>query len=121
MSVAQATSNCDNSFTITAVPGEEASPSMKSAKIQYDFSKLESSAQVTLEIAPLYDCWEEQKAVRFREVVVHPISKNEPKGSKTFYINSLNAKCFKWRVVIKKNGCTEETPWAFQALIPNRK
>lgn len=121
VSRSQGRSDCHNEFTTSAVAGNEEAVFTRSVTITYDFSSVSGkNAKISLEVVPVKDCWNEAGSKRFGEAKIFELEETAFKGSRQLTHGALKAKCFKWRFVIDRPGCREETPWTFQALIPNR-
>lgn len=120
MAQAQTSSDCHHKFTASSKMGEEASPRLKSAIVEYDFSELSGKgAVISLEVIPIMDCWNEVGGEQLKDKNVIRVEESGLKGSATFRVVEMAAKCFKWRFVIDAEGCHEETAWTFQSIIPN--
>ena len=117
-----ATSDCKNVFSISSKENAEAEAYLSSASIEYDFAAItDPSAKISIEIVPIRDCWEAVNGTQLLPVKVIGIASSALKGSTSVKLNEITAKCFKYRVVIDRTDCRQETEWKFQSIIPARK
>lgn len=93
-----------------------------SVKFDWDFSKLDiKEDEVTIEIIPILDCFNNDSASDFRETIF--IKSNEKgfktKGSKSIKHLDMMAKCFKYRMQIVNSDCVETSEWEFVSFFDN--
>lgn len=90
-------------------------PSLQEAQMNWDFSKFKLSKDltVTIEVVSIFDCFNGEKAIDFKETI--RISSNDPKFNKSgvflFNLDNMMTKCFKWRVIVKSKDCIESSNW----------
>jgi hypothetical protein len=92
-------------------------PSLQEAQMNWDFSKFKLSKDltVTIEVVSIFDCFNGEKAIDFKETI--RISSNDPKFNKSggflFKHEDMMSKCFKWRVIINSLNCIETSHWQY--------
>ena len=111
-------SNCNFNYQISISPTKSnLLESLQDAQMNWDFSKLKLSKDltVTIEVVPVLDCFNGEKASDFMETIL--ISSNDSgfknKGSFLFKHEDVMSKCFKWRVIVKSKSCTETSNWNY--------
>ncbi|WP_178985794.1 hypothetical protein [Winogradskyella helgolandensis] len=117
------TNRCVQNYTIDSkvVPNENQPTS--TAIISWDFSKTPNKEhlKVTLIVQPLNSCWkglDGKLRSEVKEFKILNVSKNSI-GKQQLTLTDLNAKCFKWQVLIQDSNtnCETKTEWQFTSLI----
>lgn len=119
---AQDTQNpCKFDYTVDA----KKSPELLDYKDRYvefnwDISKISSEdMQVKIEITPIYDCFNGIDGTQTNKSTFLDL-KSEDLISKTKisikHVDML-AKCFKWRVILVTDSCSEQTEWNYYSFI----
>lgn len=101
--------------------GKEANDNLSSPKeafvtFNWDFSTLNfDSEKVTIEIVPVLDCFNEDKATLFTDSFFIKSSDEDfqTKGQKQIKHLELKAKCFRYRVIISNSDCKETSDWKY--------
>jgi hypothetical protein len=109
-------SNCDFNYQINVSPAKsDLLESLQEAQMKWDFSKLKLNKDltVTIEVVPIFDCFNGETATDFKETIIISSDKSDfkSKGSFLFNLDNMMAKCFKWRVIVKSKSCTEASNW----------
>ncbi|WP_445717794.1 hypothetical protein [Flavobacterium sp.] len=109
-------SNCNFNYQISISPTKSnLLESLQDAQMNWDFSKLKlnKDLSVTIEVVSIFDCFNGEKATDLKDAMV--INSNDSgfksKGTFTFKLEDIIAKCFKWRVIVKSKNCTEISNW----------
>jgi len=93
------------------------------AVFKWDFSKLNSNTNISLEIVPIKDCMTDIYSQNNKETVIlsNTDEKFKLKDTWEFGIADLQTKCFKWRLIIsdKNISCKEITEWQFVTFTNN--
>ncbi|WP_339888134.1 hypothetical protein [uncultured Flavobacterium sp.] len=109
-------SSCDFEYSIDIKSTENKG----SAIFNWDISKnKDKTIEVIVEIVPIKDCYNNEKATRYRETVFFNLKSIEliDKNSIETNTDKLRSKCFKWRVVIKSDVCTKKYDWNYYSLL----
>ena len=110
-------SDCNFEYAVEVKMDEN---SIYSAVFNWDISKIKDLAtEITIEILPIKDCFNEEKATRFRETFLIDLKSNELSGKKLVETNlkQLASKCFNWRVIIKSDDCVEKSDWNYYSFL----
>jgi len=109
---------CGFNYEINVSPVEsELLSSIQEAQMSWDFSNINFNKKliVTIEIIPIYDCFNNESAVDFKETI--RISSNDTKFNKSggflFKHIDMMTKCFKWRVIMNSVHCVETSNWQY--------
>ena len=109
--------DCKFNYSTSIEFGKPEQPWEAFAILSYDFSNLNlKSENINIEVVGILDCWNNLEGSDLRDLVVILDSKNEnfnDRGTINIMHESLMAKCFKYRVVIKNNKCEELSDWKF--------
>ena len=84
-----------------------------------DVSKLDASANATLEIVKIFDCFKGLDGTQteiYKAVNLKEIQKNS-KNKYSLKHTEMLAKCFKWRVIIQSQICTEQSNWSYYSYL----
>jgi hypothetical protein len=115
-------SNCDFNYQINISPTKsDLLESLQEAQMNWDFSKvkLNKDSVITIEVLPIFDCFNGQNASDFKEIIIikSSDSKFKSKGGYLFKHLDLMSKCFKWRVIIKSSNCEEISDWKYYSFL----
>lgn len=109
--------NCKFNYNVNVELGKPEQPWDAFAILSYDFSKLNLKKEsVKIEVVGILDCWNNLDGSDLQEtiVVIDSKSKNfKNKGTTNLVHQSLMAKCFKYRIVVKNDKCEEVSDWKF--------
>lgn len=92
---------------------------MYAKNIVWDYSKIKSKKPIVLEILPIKDCFNAENASRFKEIIKITID-GKQYNYKDNYVanaNTIYAKCFKWRIVLFKNGKESYSFWQYSSIL----
>lgn len=114
------TNQCNFSFKLE-VKGQDsnsnlANPKQAYATFEWDFTTLNLvSDKVTIEIVPILDCFNEDKATLFTDsfFIKNSDKDFQTKGQKQIKHLDLKAKCFRYRVIISNSNCKETSDWKY--------
>jgi hypothetical protein len=97
---------------------KETTNAEKYATVNWDFSEVKD-ASIKIEIVPTLDCFNKEKAVRYKETIFLNIGNDENgiTGSKKLIHTEMMSKCFKWRVIVNKTNCEKISDWQYHYFI----
>ena len=86
--------------------------------VNWDFSEVKD-ASIKIEIVPILDCFNKEKAVAYKDVIFLNIGNDENgiTGSKKLIHTEMMSKCFKWRVIVTKTNCEKISDWQYHYFI----
>lgn len=114
--------NCEFNYQIDVLPAQsDVLSSLQEGQMSWDFSKikLNKDSVITIEVLPIFDCFNGQNASDFKEIIIikSSDSKFKSKGGYLFKHLDLMSKCFKWRVLIKSSNCEEISDWKYYSFL----
>ena len=97
---------------------KETTNAEKYAIVNWDFSEVKD-ASIKIEIIPILDCFNKEKATRYKDVIFLNIGSDENGivGSKKLIHTEMMSKCFKWRVIVTKTNCEKISDWQYHYFI----
>ena len=97
---------------------KETTNAEKYAIVNWDFSEVKD-ASIKIEIVPILDCFNKDKAISYKDVVFLNIGSDENGivGSKKLIHTEMMSKCFKWRVIVTKTNCEKISDWQYHYFI----
>ena len=97
---------------------KETTNAEKYAIVNWDFSEVKD-ATIKIEIIPILDCFNKEKAVAYKDVFFLNIGNDENgiTGSKKLIHVEMMSKCFKWRVIFTKTNCEKISDWQYHYFI----
>lgn len=109
----------NNSIYVKAVKVEKIPEvkveSINNAKISWDFSSVDlQGKQVSIEVISIYDCFNGESATDFKSQF-SILSKDNfsVKGSHQLDHLELEAKCFKFRIIVKESNKEQASDWSY--------
>lgn len=89
------------------------------AKLLWDFSKINlNGKQVSIEVATIYDCYNEEKASDFKSQFTVLNKENfKIKGSYELIHLELMSKCIKWRVIVQGANGKQVSDWSYFSFL----
>ena len=110
---------CNYSFSVDVVKKEgPANKTSYLAAMNWDFTTVASTSEITIELIPIRDCWEGINGKQLAPAQNFKVESGA-KGSKTFDLITMLAKCFKWRAVITDANCSQTTDWKYYSFLQN--
>ena len=90
-----------------------------SVNFKWNITKMLPDQTVSIEIVKIYDCFKEVNGIQTEIYTLLNLNSKDLINKNFFKIKHVEmvAKCFKWRVVLKSNTCTEETDWNYYSFI----
>lgn len=75
--------------------------------------------KLQLEIVPIVDCFNGVNGSDLKKGIIIDLKKKSSEGEKTLRIfhKEIMAKCFKWRVKLVSEGCSEMSTWKYYLFI----
>ncbi len=112
--------NCNFDFKLELI-GQDADENLGNPKeafvtFNWDFTTLNLvNDKVTIEIVPILDCFNGDKATLFTDSFFIKSSDEDfkTKGQKQIKHLELKAKCFRYRVIISDSDCKETSDWKY--------
>jgi hypothetical protein len=97
---------------------KETTNAEKYATVNWDFSEVKD-ASIKIEIVPILDCFNKEKAVAYKDAIFLNIgnAENGIIGSKKLIHVEMMSKCFKWRVIVTKTNCEKISDWQYHYFI----
>ena len=115
----QENTNCNANYKAEITEyKKENTYSDKFAIVNWDFSEVKH-ASIKIEIVPISDCFNKEKAVAYIDTIFLNIgnAENGITGSKILSHLEMMSKCFKWRVIITKKDCEKISDWQYHYFI----
>jgi hypothetical protein len=86
---------------------------------KWDLSKLSVSDEASIEIVKIFDCF---IGIDGKQTELYTFINLKSEGLKTnnsnkIMLTEMLAKCFKWRVIIKSDKCTEQSDWNYYSFL----
>ncbi|AWM12613.1 hypothetical protein DI487_01160 [Flavobacterium sediminis] len=111
------TNKCKFNFSFEVLNSKEnMSPKDEYVSLNWDFSKLNLKKDlVEIEIVPILDCFNGLDATDLRDVVTIKSTDKDFKSTEERKIRHLElmSKCFKYRLIVRNNNCSETSEWKY--------
>lgn len=116
---AQETANpCGLNYKIAVAADTKISTNDIIAVMNWDFTEaIKSAKSIKVELVPINDTFNKEKAVDFKESIFYTITKKNAKLTSEISHVSLMAKSFKFRVVLVTSNCEKTSDWIYYYFI----
>jgi hypothetical protein len=117
------TNSCVENYILEGKTNPKQNHPRNEVTISWDFSRTinKDELEVTLKVQPLNACWKHLEGTNRSDIKIFKILNFSKKaiGSQKIGYMDLNAKCFKWQVVIldSNTNCETITEWQFLSFL----
>lgn len=86
---------------------------------KWDISKLFVSDEASIEIVKIFDCFTGINGTQTQAYTLLNLKNKDLINKNSFEIKHVDmlAKCFKWRVIIKSDKCSEQSDWNYHTFL----
>lgn len=114
-------SSCKFDYSIKALKNQKnLAYEDRYVEFAWDILKIPTNvSQINIEITPIYDCFNGINGTQTNKSTFLNLLGEDLINKKSVSIKHIDmlAKCFKWRVLIQSDSCTELTEWSYYTFI----
>lgn len=107
---------CNDNFTVNSSL-KAAANNLSEVIIDWDFSAIKTRKLfVEIQVQALDACWDGLNGSERGSLKTYQYKAEAKKSLKISHFD-VNAKCIRWRAIIKNGNCTQTTDWKFEQFI----
>lgn len=105
---------CNLNYKIGVAPDNKISSNDIIAIMDWDFTEaIKSAKSIKVEVVPINDSYNKEKAIDFKQSVFYDINKKNAKFTSEISHINMMAKSFRFRVVLITSNCEKTSDWTY--------
>ncbi|WP_339838021.1 hypothetical protein [uncultured Flavobacterium sp.] len=113
-------SKCDFEYSVRGEKSQEGlNFEDRFVNFKWEVSKLSQKVEISIEVVKIFDCFNAIEGKQLDSYIFINLKDEELLNKNSFKIlhTTMVAKCFKWRVIVKSDSCTDQTDWNYYSFL----